>query len=215
MMLWFRWPLFYYSFAGSDCVCFSSLQDAWGLTALHWAASRGHEACVAALLAKGSDPTCTSEACSSSDGKTAADMASSAGYLGMAAFLSEASLVQAACKAQTGKGPASLISLQGNATQQQYQHFVHLLAVQRHCIKGDLMHPFVHYLPFDHLREDATCSHKADVKGHASSASNFFAQLQTCLSVLGERQGPRMRLTAMFLAIFLPRSSWFVAALYC
>lgn len=83
------------------------------MTALHWAASRGHEACVAALLAKGSDPTCTSQASSGTAGKTAADMASSAGYLGIAAFLSEASLVQALCKAQTGKVPASLISLTG------------------------------------------------------------------------------------------------------
>lgn len=91
------------------------MQDAWGLTALHWAASRGHEACVAALLAKGSDPTCTSQAPTGSVGKTAADMASSAGYLGIAAFLSEASLVQALCKAQTGKPPATLISLTGQA----------------------------------------------------------------------------------------------------
>lgn len=105
-------------------MCFSSLQDAWGLTALHWAASRGQEACVAALLAKGSDPTCTSQACTETAGKTAADMASSAGYLGVAAFLSEASLVQALCKAHTGKASASLISLRGkNGIQQQCKHF--------------------------------------------------------------------------------------------
>lgn len=108
-------------------MCFSSLQDSWGLTALHWAASRGREACVAALLAKGSDPTCTSQACTGTAGKTAADMASSAGYLGIAAFLSEASLVQALCKAQTGKTPAPLNSLQGkNAIQQQCKHFERL-----------------------------------------------------------------------------------------
>ena len=99
------------------------MQDAQGLTALHWAASRGREACVAALLAKGSDPTCTSQATPGSAGQTAADMASSAGYLGIAAFLSEASLVQALCKAQTSKVPALLISLQGKtATQPQTQY---------------------------------------------------------------------------------------------
>lgn len=89
------------------------IQDAWGLTALHWAASRGHEACVAVLLARGSDPTCTSQASLGTVGKTAADMASSAGYLGIAAFLSEASLVQALCNTQTGKVPATLMSLKG------------------------------------------------------------------------------------------------------
>ena len=55
-------------------------------------------------------------------------MASSAGYLGIAAFLSEASLVQALCKAQTGKALTSLISLQGkHATQQHDPKFAGLL----------------------------------------------------------------------------------------
>ena len=92
------------------------VQDAWGLTALHWAASRGHEACVAALLAKGSDPTCTSHTPPGNPpGKTAADMASSAGYPGIAAFLAEASLVQALCKAQTGQVPSKLVTLTGKS----------------------------------------------------------------------------------------------------
>lgn len=87
------------------------LQDKSGLTALHWAASRGHEACVAALLAKGADPTCLSHTCDSNLGCTAADMASSAGHPGIAAVLAEASLLHALSRAQTGRLPASTVSL--------------------------------------------------------------------------------------------------------
>lgn len=101
------------SLHASDGMHVLLIQDAWGLTPLHWAASRGHEACVAILLARQSDPTCTSQASLGTAGKTAADMASSAEYLGIAALLSEASLVQALCKAQTGRAPAMLMSLIG------------------------------------------------------------------------------------------------------
>ena len=97
-----------------ESMCVPAVQDAWGLTALHWAASRGHEACVAALLAKGSDPTCTSHTPTGDPpGKTAADMASTAGHSGIAAFLAEASLMQALCKAQTGQVPSKLVTLIG------------------------------------------------------------------------------------------------------
>ena len=91
----------------------SGLQDASGLTALHWAASRGREACVTSLLLKGSDPSCLTHTLDSNPGRTAADLASSAGHSGIAAFLSEASLVYALSTAPTGKPPASLVSLQG------------------------------------------------------------------------------------------------------
>lgn len=99
----------------SECMCetMSVLQDASGLTALHWAASRGREACVTSLLLKGSDPSCLTHTSDSNPGRTAADLASSAGHSGIAAFLSEASLVYALSKAQTGKPPASLVSLLG------------------------------------------------------------------------------------------------------
>ncbi len=89
------------------------MQDAWGLTALHWAASRGHEACVAALLSKGADPSCLSHTLDGTPGSTAADMASRAGHVGIAAFLSEVELVTALSKAQTGKAPSSLVCLLG------------------------------------------------------------------------------------------------------
>ena len=91
-------------------------QDKSGLTALHWAASRGREACVAALLAKGADPTCLSHTFDSNLGCTAADMASSAGHTGIAAVLAEASLVHALSKAQTGRLPASTVSLLGETS---------------------------------------------------------------------------------------------------
>ncbi|KAL0048855.1 hypothetical protein WJX82_001004 [Trebouxia sp. C0006] len=95
------------------------LQDKSGLTALHWAASRGREACVAALLAKGADPTCQSHTCDGNLGCTAAEMASSAGHIGIAAVLAEISLVQALSKAQTGRLPASTVSLSDWQTAQQ------------------------------------------------------------------------------------------------
>ncbi|DBA68383.1 TPA: hypothetical protein ACH3X2_013687 [Trebouxia sp. C0005] len=87
------------------------LQDKSGLTALHWAASRGREACVAALLAKGADPTCLSHTCDGNPGCTAAEMASSDGHSGIAAVLAEISLVHALSKAQTGRLPALTVSL--------------------------------------------------------------------------------------------------------
>ena len=92
------------------------VQDKSGLTALHWAASRGREACVAALLAKGADPTCLSHTCDSILGCTAAEMASSAGHTGIAAVLAEISLVHALSKAQTGRLPASTVSLLGKTS---------------------------------------------------------------------------------------------------
>ncbi len=88
-------------------------QDKSGLTALHWAASRGREACVAALLAKGADPTCLSHTCDGNLSCTAAEMASSAGHTGIAAVLAEISLVHALSKAQTGRLPAFTVSLLG------------------------------------------------------------------------------------------------------
>ena len=88
------------------------LQDAWGLTALHWAASRGHEACVVALITKGSDPTCLTHSQASESG-TAADLAGSAGHAGIAAFLAEVLLVHVLAKAQTGKPPSESVSLLG------------------------------------------------------------------------------------------------------
>ncbi len=92
------------------------VQDTSGLTALHWAASRGREACVAALLAKGADPTCQSHTCDGNLGYTAAELASSAGHTGIAAVLAEFALVHALSKAQTGRLPASTVSLLGETS---------------------------------------------------------------------------------------------------
>lgn len=91
----------------------AGLQDGSGLTALHWAASRGHEACVAALLAKGADPSCLSHTLDGNPGSTAADMASRAGHAGIAAFLSEASLIDTLCKVQNGTAHTMHRSLLG------------------------------------------------------------------------------------------------------
>jgi len=71
---------------------------------------------VAALLAKGSDPTCLSHTSYGNLGCTAADMASSAGHPGIAAVLAEASLVHALSKAQTVRLPASTVSLLGETS---------------------------------------------------------------------------------------------------
>lgn len=90
------------------------LQDAWGLTALHWAATKSHEACVVALLAKGSDPSCMAHSHSQGGNPgTAADLASSAGHVGMAAFLAEMLLLHVLAKAQTGDLPSQSVSLLG------------------------------------------------------------------------------------------------------
>ena len=80
-----------------------TLQGCQGFTALHWAASRGHEACVAMLLARGADPNLQTHPPSGSSAATAADLASQAGHHGIAAFLSESSLVRGLTKLRRTK----------------------------------------------------------------------------------------------------------------
>ena len=65
-----------------------------------------------ALITKGSDPTCPTHSQTTESG-TAADLASSAGHVGIAAFLAEVLLVHALAKAQTCKPPSDCVSLLG------------------------------------------------------------------------------------------------------
>lgn len=64
-------------------------QDAWGRTALHWAAAYACEATVVLLLVRGAQPGALSHGDELSAPATPADMAAAAGQAGIAAFLSE------------------------------------------------------------------------------------------------------------------------------
>lgn len=81
----------------------SFVQGPEGYTALHWAASRGHEACVTSLLARGADPNSLTQPSTSSPASTAADLAGQAGHLGIAAFVAETSLVRGLSKLKRAK----------------------------------------------------------------------------------------------------------------
>ena len=85
---------------------------------------------MAALLAKGADPTCQSHTCDGNLGCTAAEMASSAGHIGIAAVLAEISLVQALSKAQTGRLPASTVSLSGEISAESDAHLMSESCIQ-------------------------------------------------------------------------------------
>ena len=75
--------------------------DLCGVTPLHWAAARGREECVVALLACGADPLATCTLCGRA-GLTPADVASACRHLGIAAYLSEAALARSLCDLELG-----------------------------------------------------------------------------------------------------------------
>ena len=70
------------------------LQDAWGRTALHWAAAYACEATVVLLVVRGAHPGPHSHAGEAVPPATPADMAAAAGHGGIAAFLAQQHLLQ-------------------------------------------------------------------------------------------------------------------------
>ena len=70
------------------------VQDAWGRTALHWAAAYACEATVVLLLVRGAHPGPHSHAGEATPPVTPADMAAAAGHAGIAAFLAQQHLLQ-------------------------------------------------------------------------------------------------------------------------
>ena len=72
----------------------ASTQDAWGRTALHWAAAYACEASVVLLLVRGAHAAPLSHGTEAQPALAPGDMAAAAGHVGLAAFLSEHALVQ-------------------------------------------------------------------------------------------------------------------------
>ncbi|CAL8460857.1 g388 [Coccomyxa elongata] len=73
-----------------------NLQDAWGRTALHWAAAYACEATVVLLLVRGAQPSPLSHGGEAQPRVFPADMAAGNGHAGIAAFLSEQALLRLA-----------------------------------------------------------------------------------------------------------------------
>ncbi len=71
-------------------------QDAWGRTALHWAAAYACEATVVLLLVRGAQPSPLSHGGETLPRVFPADMAAGNGHAGIAAFLSEQALLHLA-----------------------------------------------------------------------------------------------------------------------
>jgi len=69
-------------------------QDAWGRTALHWAAAYACEASVVLLLVRGAHAAPLSHGTEAQPPLAPGDMAAAAGHIGLAAFLAEHALVQ-------------------------------------------------------------------------------------------------------------------------
>ena len=69
-------------------------QDAWGRTALHWAAAYACEATVVLLLVRGAQPSPLSHGGEAQPRMFPADMAAGNGHAGIAAFLSEQALLR-------------------------------------------------------------------------------------------------------------------------
>lgn len=70
------------------------VQDAWGRTALHWAAAYACEASIVLLLVRGAHAALLSHSSEAQPALVPGDMAAAAGHAGLAAFLSEHALMQ-------------------------------------------------------------------------------------------------------------------------
>ncbi|XP_038991885.1 calmodulin-binding transcription activator 5-like isoform X3 [Hibiscus syriacus] len=89
-ILGYTWAIYLFSWSGLSL----DFRDKHGWTALHWAAYHGREKMVAVLLSAGAKPNLvTDPSTQNPNGCTAADLASSKGYEGLAAYLSEEALV--------------------------------------------------------------------------------------------------------------------------
>ncbi|XP_059443882.1 calmodulin-binding transcription activator 5-like isoform X2 [Corylus avellana] len=90
-ILGYTWAVYLFSRSGISL----DFRDKCGWTALHWAAYCGREKMVAVLLSAGAKPNFITDPTSEHPGGcTAADLASSKGYDGLAAYLSEKALVE-------------------------------------------------------------------------------------------------------------------------
>ncbi|KAL4310776.1 hypothetical protein GQ457_01G021400 [Hibiscus cannabinus] len=89
-ILGYTWAIYLFSWSGLSL----DFRDKHGWTALHWAAYYGREKMVAVLLSAGAKPNLVTDPTTQNpNGCTAADLASSKGYEGLAAYLSEEALV--------------------------------------------------------------------------------------------------------------------------
>ncbi|KAK7329526.1 hypothetical protein VNO77_23696 [Canavalia gladiata] len=90
-MLGYTWAISLFSWSGLSV----NFRDKFGWTALHWAAYYGMEKMVANLLSCGARPNLVTDPTPENPGGcTAADLAYMKGYDGLAAYLSEKSLVE-------------------------------------------------------------------------------------------------------------------------
>ncbi|KAI9084292.1 hypothetical protein K1719_033799 [Acacia pycnantha] len=90
-ILGYTWAVSLFSWSGFSL----NFRDKFGWTALHWAACYGREKMVAALLSAGARPNLVTDPTPQHPGGfTAADVAQMKGYNGLAAYLSEKSLVE-------------------------------------------------------------------------------------------------------------------------
>ncbi|KAI5415642.1 hypothetical protein KIW84_040892, partial [Lathyrus oleraceus] len=90
-ILGYTWAVTLFSWSGLSL----DFRDKFGWTALHWAAYHGREKMVAALLSVGAKPyLVTDPTHQNPGGYTAADLAHTRGYHGLAAYLSEKFLVE-------------------------------------------------------------------------------------------------------------------------
>ncbi|KAE9594913.1 putative transcription factor CG1-CAMTA family [Lupinus albus] len=90
-ILGYTWAVSLFSWSGLTL----DFRDKYGWTALHWAAYYGREKMVATLLSSGAKPNMVTDPTPQNPGGcTAADLAYVKGYDGLAAYLSEKSLVE-------------------------------------------------------------------------------------------------------------------------
>ncbi|XP_010259340.1 PREDICTED: calmodulin-binding transcription activator 5 isoform X2 [Nelumbo nucifera] len=89
-ILGYTWAVYPYSRSGLSL----DFRDAYGWTALHWAAFYGREKMVAVLLSAGAKPNLVTDPTPEfPGGRTAADLASKNGYEGLSAYLAEKALI--------------------------------------------------------------------------------------------------------------------------
>ncbi|RDY12889.1 Calmodulin-binding transcription activator 5, partial [Mucuna pruriens] len=90
-MLGYNWAISLFTWSGLSL----DFRDKFGWTALHWAAYNGMEKMVATLMSCGARPNLVTDPTPQNPGGcTAADLASMKGFDGLAAYLSEKSLVE-------------------------------------------------------------------------------------------------------------------------
>ncbi|XP_028548187.1 calmodulin-binding transcription activator CBT-like isoform X1 [Dendrobium catenatum] len=131
----YTWAVSLYSLSGFSL----DFRDAYGWTALHWAAHLGREKMVATLIYAGANPSLVTDPTPENPGGlTAADLASKGGHDGLAAYLAEKGLTaHFEAMSLSGNVPSSVLRVSKDQVNLEDLHY-EMLSEQEVCLKESL-----------------------------------------------------------------------------